>query len=72
VLKLGIARDLTIRSQYFGADSIGIAILMILYLLRFDVPNIFLTICLLQRNKRSHENVLISQGNKSAENKLAS
>jgi hypothetical protein len=37
-----------------------------------DVPNILLTICLLQRDKRENKTkqVLISQRNKSAENML--
>ena len=38
-------------------------------LLQFNIPNILLTICLLQRAKRKQ--VLISHGNISAENKIA-
>ena len=56
----------TILSQNVGADTICVAIFTILYilqfntviLLQFNVPNILLTICLLQRNKReSHDKV---------------
>ena len=65
-----------ILSRYFGTDTICIAILTILYVLRvdtvillqFDVLNILLTICLLQRVEKAMSKQVINHGNKMCKN----